>query len=120
MATVGELFPELCRELQELLGVAGRADLVERIPHLPVVSRCTCGDSSCAHFYTAEPPSGPYGPGHSNLPLPARTGLVVLDLLHDTIVAVEVLDRPDVKAKLDAAMPLPRPNRRAKRRGRTQ
>jgi hypothetical protein len=53
-------------------------------------------------FLTAPPPNGPYGAGHTNVMLPASSGLIVLDVIDDRIVAVEVLDRPDVKPLLDA------------------
>ncbi|MEZ4222561.1 MAG: hypothetical protein R3B13_16595 [Polyangiaceae bacterium] len=62
---------------------AGRPDLGEQIPELPIVARCQCGESNCAHFYTAPPPSGPYTSGHTTLLLPSDSGLVVLDLLGD-------------------------------------
>jgi len=75
--------------------------------HLERAGRCTCGESNCAHFYTAPTPTFAYGSGHSNLALEADSGLLVLDLVGHAIVAVEVLDRPDVKALLDAALPLP-------------
>jgi hypothetical protein len=106
MATVGELLPKFCTELQDLISSAGRADLVDQVGKLPIVSRCTCGKHNCAHFYTAQPPTKSYGVGHSNLLLKADVGFVALDLLHDAIVAIEVLDRPDVKGPLDAALPL--------------
>jgi Cysteine-rich CPCC len=111
VATVGELFPRFCEELQDLLSAAGRSDLVDQVPTLPVVSRCTCGESNCAHFYTAEPPAGTYGPGHFNVLLDTDSGFVALDVMSETIVAVEVLDRPDVKQILDVAFPLPNADR---------
>ena len=106
MATVGELFLRFCEELQDLISAAGRPDLVDQVRSLPVVSRCTCGESNCAHFYTADPPAGSYGPGHFSVLLDADSGFVALDVLSETIVAVEVLDRPDVKQILDAVFPL--------------
>jgi hypothetical protein len=106
LATVGELFPRFCEELQALIGSAGRPELVDQVRTLRVVSRCTCGESNCAHFYTAEPPAGSYGAGHSNVLLSADSGFVALDLLNETIMAIEVLDRPDVKEPLDRAFPL--------------
>jgi hypothetical protein len=106
MRTLGELLPKFSVELQDLTSSAGRPDLALRIPTLPIVGRCTCGDSNCAHFYTAARPPGAYV-RHSNLLLPSDAGLVVLDVLDGAIVAVEVLNRPDVKRLLDAALPLP-------------
>src|SRR4051794_24921248 len=103
--TIGELFPAFAGELEVLAAEAGRSDLVEQIKLLPVLTRCSCGEDNCAHFYTAAEPVGAYGTGHASVLLPSRTGLVVLDVLVDRVVAVEVLDRPDVKAPLDAYLP---------------
>jgi len=61
-------------------------DLAERVGHLSVVDRCHCGESNCAHFYTAPKPVGSYGTGHENLMLPVERGLVVLDLVAGSIV----------------------------------
>ncbi len=111
MANVSELLPAFCVELQDLLLSIGRPDLVDQLPALSMVGRCTCGESNCAHFYTAPPPTGGYGSGHTNLMLPVNRGLVVLDVVHNAIVAVEVLDRCDVKAVLDMMLPVPNARR---------
>ena len=87
--------------------VVQRDDLAVQVPHLTIVARCTCGDPGCAHFYTEPPPVGAYGPDHSNLSLPAASGILILDLVADRVVAIEVLDRPDVKEPLDEYLPLP-------------
>jgi hypothetical protein len=100
MTTVGELFPRFCEELQDLISSAGRCDLVDQVRTLPVVGRCTCGQSNCAHFYTAEHPAGSYGSGRSNVLLNADSGFVALDVQNETIVGIEILDRPDVKESL--------------------
>jgi len=104
--SVAALFPEFARELVALVLDDGRADLAAQLPGLVVMSRCTCGEGNCAHFYTAPPPDGPYGAGHASIMLSSKTGLVVLDLVDERIVAVEVLDRPDVKELLDGYLPL--------------
>ena len=103
---VRDLIPEFSRELQTLVTKAGRPDLGEQIPDLPIVARCRCGESNCAHFYTAPPPAGAYPPGHTCLPLASAAGLLTLDLIGDRIVAVEILDRPDLKLTLDRHMPV--------------
>ena len=99
--TVDDLFPAFAAELENLTLSAGRSDLVQQIRSLPVLERCTCGERNCAHFYTAPRPLGSYGAGHTNVMLPSDRGLIVYDVIDDRIVAVEVLDRPDVKAVLD-------------------
>jgi hypothetical protein len=70
-----------------------RADLAAQVGGLQVVSRCACGDHSCAHLYTESPPAGSYGEGHTKASLPAKSGLVVLGLVDGRIAAVKVLDR---------------------------
>ena len=105
IANVADLFPVFLAELKALLVREGRSDLSDQLARLPVVDRCHCGQENCAHFYTAPKPNGSYGAGHENLMLPTERGLVVLDLVSGSIVAVEVLDRPDVKMPLDLYLP---------------
>jgi hypothetical protein len=102
--TLGELMPVFAAELEELLRHAGRAELVPQVRGLAVLDRCGCGGDSCAYFYTRPKAVGLEGPICS-LPLAPAKGMVVLDLLRPRIVAVEVLDRPDVKQLLDRCLP---------------
>ena len=99
--------PAFCSELEQLL--EGMPDLRQQVKGLEVVARCTCGSPTCAHFYTAPRPSESYGYGHENICLNPNTGDVILDLVARVIVAVEVLDRPDVKVVLDRHLPLSSP-----------
>ena len=105
MPSIQEAFPAFHAELTALVEASARPELAAQVADLPVVDRCRCGEKACAHFYTAPKPSGGYGAGHSNVLLPAARGLIVLDVVHDRIVAVELLDRPDVKAILDSMLP---------------
>lgn len=105
IANVADLFPMFLTELTALLVREGRSDLADQLARLPVLDRCRCGEENCAHFYTAPKPNGSYGAGHESLMLPAERGLVVLDLVGGSVVAVEVLDRPDVKTPLDRYLP---------------
>ena len=98
---VKDLLPKFFNELTNALAHVARPELAEQLVQLRVVDRCDCGDRNCAHFYTAPKPIGPYGPGHANLVLPVKRGLVVLDIVDGLILGIEVLDRPDVKAPLD-------------------
>jgi hypothetical protein len=102
--TVGTLFPDFLSELETMVRAVGRDDLVDQLQGLPVLSRCTCGDSNCAHFYTSSKPAS-HGGQHENVLLPSRSGLVVLDVLHGRVMAIEILDRLDVKRVLDAHLP---------------
>jgi hypothetical protein len=96
MRAIRDVLPEFSAELERILAAAKRSDLASQVDALPLVDRCRCGQSECAHFYTAARTAGAYGPGHENLVLDT-SGLVVLDLVDGRIVAVEVLDRQDVK-----------------------
>jgi len=104
--TVGELLPTFAAELRGLLERVGRQDLAGQVVTLPVVARCTCGEDSCAHFYTTPPPQSSYPLGHSTLSLPAASGTIILDIVCGQIAAVEVLDRSDVKSVIDHYLPL--------------
>ena len=103
--TVADLLPEFTAELKALLARVGRVELAEQLDRLPIVDRCHCGDDSCSHFYTATKPVAAYGAGHANVLLPAESGLIVVDTIAGAIVAIEVLDRPDVKRVLDEYLP---------------
>ena len=103
---VAAVLPAFAAELHSLIRASTRPDLADQLAGLRIVDRCTCGETECAHFYTAPKPSGAYGPGHSNLILDSTRGMVVLDVVGDAIVAIEVLDRPDVKGPLDRYLPL--------------
>jgi hypothetical protein len=100
----GTVFPDFLRELETMVRAVGRVDLVAQLQELPVLSRCTCGDSNRAHFYTWSKRTS-LGGQHEDILLPSRSGLVVLDVLHGRVMAVEILDRPDVKRVLDAHLP---------------
>jgi hypothetical protein len=97
--------PVFAAELEASLRRQGRADLASQITGLPLLDRCRCGDSFCATFYTAAKPVGAYGPGHSNLIVESREGMIILDLVDDEIRCVEVLYRPDVQKALFAVLP---------------
>ena len=48
----------------------------------------------CQSFYTAPRPDAGYGPGHRNVCLDPRRGMLVLDVVDGRIMFVEVLDYP--------------------------
>lgn len=90
---VMDVLPELAVDLMELLTEAGEQRLAATLPDLSFHSWCECGEASCLSFYTAQPPDGPYGPGHYTLSLSRRHQMLVLDVVEDRIVFVEVLER---------------------------
>jgi hypothetical protein len=111
--TVREVLPELAAELREALVAMGQLGLATQVESLVLFERCRCGDDYCAMFYTAEPPVGAWGSGFRNVPVETRSGGLVLDVVHDRIVAVEVLFRPDIRDKLGSVLPLsPEPEER--------
>jgi hypothetical protein len=97
--------PDFMREMEASLPSEEHADLRVQIPGLTIVDRCRCGDSFCGMFYTAPPPEGSWGPGHENVTLEVTKGDVILDVVERKIVAVEVLDRDDVRAVIHRLLP---------------
>jgi hypothetical protein len=102
---VKDVLPAFAAELRDLLNKAERTDLAAKIESLELVERCRCDDEFCSSFYTAPKPNGAYGAGHSNLTLSPKEGMVILDLVHDEIRYVEVIDRRDVREALFAGVP---------------
>ncbi|MEU5153718.1 hypothetical protein [Glycomyces sp. NPDC021274] len=92
---VRDVYPELVAELARLLEAQGERSLATAVADLRLVAECGCKDDYCQSFRTAEhPPGTPYGPGHRNILLNPETGDLVLDVVHERIVYVEILDRP--------------------------
>ncbi len=97
---LAEMFPSLSMELQQLLADIGESVLAAQVPELNVIERCRCGDDFCGTFYVLPKPNGSYGPGHRNVALEPKEGMLILDVLSDRIAAVEVLYRDDVRQRL--------------------
>jgi hypothetical protein len=97
--------PAFADELRQLLVEQGEAELAAQIQQLAILERCACQDSFCATFYTRPKPNGSFGPGHRNVVLAPDEGTVILDVVAGQIACVEVLDRADVREKLDAVLP---------------
>ena len=98
--------PDVATELARLLATEGLDALAQQVATLPVVDRCRCEDSFCATFYTATPPKGAWGPGHKTIPLLDANGRMVnVDVLNGAIVAVEVLDRDELRDRLRELFP---------------
>jgi hypothetical protein len=100
-----ETLPALARELEQLLIEANEPALSAQVRTLTFVDRCRCGDDFCATFHTAPKPKGSYGPGHRNIALEPRDGMLILDVVKEKIVCVEVLYRDEVKKSLHTALP---------------
>lgn len=104
---LADLFPAFANELKQLLEEQGEPDLAIQVSSLAIHDRCRCGDNiCCGTFYTQPKPEGGYGPGHRNVRLmPSEGTLLILDVVAGEIMCVEVLDREDVREKLEEALP---------------
>lgn len=100
-----ELFPELAAELEQLLVEQGESDLARQVSSLSVIERCHCGDDFCGMFYVLPKPKGAYGPGHRNVSLDPKQGMLILDVVAERIAAVEVLYRDAIRQRLITEFP---------------
>jgi hypothetical protein len=100
-----DTLPAFASELRRLLEEQGEVELASQVPGLTILDRCRCGDDFCATFYTQPKPDDAYGPGHRNVRLMPEEGMLILDVVGGEIACVEVLDREDVREKLDAVLP---------------
>ncbi|WP_234327648.1 hypothetical protein [Streptomyces sp. NRRL F-2664] len=100
-----DVLPGLSAELVRLLEEEGERDLAVCAHDLRLVADCGCGDDFCQSFRTAPHPAGtPYGPGHRCVQLLPDRGHLILDVVHGRIVFVEILDRPELRPALTAAL----------------
>jgi hypothetical protein len=95
---LSELAPQFREELRQLLDQAGHPNLALQIATLQVVERCPCRDLACASFYTVPPHRTlfRFGRGGYTIHLAPTRGALSIDVLDRRIVAVEVLNRPDL------------------------
>jgi len=99
------VLPAFATELRRLLEEHGEPEFAAQVPGLMIFDRCRCGDDFCSTFYTQPKPKGGYGPGHRNVRLMLEEGMLILDVVAGEIPCVEVLDRKDVRRKLDEVLP---------------
>jgi hypothetical protein len=102
--SIAETLPAFAAELRQLLEEHGEPDLAAQVPELMIRDRCRCGDDICSTFYTQPKPNGGFGPGHRNVRLMPEDGMLILDVVAGGIACVEVLDRKDVRRKLDEVL----------------
>lgn len=92
---VREVYPDLVAELARLLEAEGERHLSILAHDIRLFAPCECRGDFCQSFHTYDHPSGtPYGPGHRNIMLDPEQGMLILDVLHERIVYVEILERP--------------------------
>jgi hypothetical protein len=89
-----DLLPLTAEIISALLTKEGHDALAEQIPDLMIFDRCRCESPHCASFYTQPKPEGRYGPMHWGFVLPSPVGLIVFDVLGETIAFIEILDFP--------------------------
>ncbi len=100
-----EEFPNLANELAELLHDVGEHSLARQVLDCRILDRCRCGDDFCAMMYSAPPPRpGPWPRPHRNVAF-FDGPLLVLDVVHEELAAIEVLDRDEIRQKLLRLMP---------------
>jgi hypothetical protein len=102
---LADVLPEFTAELGQLLTEQDESELAAQVSGLMIFDRCRCGDDICATFYTQPKPNGGFGPGHRNVRLMPEEGMLILDIVAGEIACVEVLDRKDVRRKLDEVLP---------------
>jgi len=102
---LANVLPAFATELRQLLVAQGEPELAAQVPGLVIFDRCRCGNEICGTFYTKPKPEGGFGPGHRNVRLMPGDGMLILDVLAGEIACIEVLDRNDVREKLDAVLP---------------
>jgi hypothetical protein len=105
---LADVLPEFTAELRQLLTEQDESELAAQVPGLMIFDRCRCGDNFCSTFYTQTRPEGGFGPGHRNVRLMPEEGMLILDVVTGEIACVEVLDRNDVREKLNEVLPLTR------------
>ena len=101
-----DTLPSFATELEHLLTERGEPELASQVPTLAIHDRCRCNDDLCATFYTRPKPNGAYGSGHRNVALVPNEGFYfIVDVVDGKIACVEVLDRDDVRRKLEEVLP---------------
>lgn len=106
---VAEFFPELAAEIEELLRAQHREALANQVPGLRIVERCHCGDDFCATVYTVPKPKGAWrihDANYENFKLDSERGTLILTVLHNKIAQIEILDRDEIRKKLNEIIPI--------------
>jgi len=101
-----EVFPELTAELESLLKLKSENALASQVASLSIVDRCHCGDDFCATIYTVPRPKGRWGNNHRCFDLDATRGIIMLEVVDEKIADVEILNRDEIRKKLNGVIPL--------------
>jgi hypothetical protein len=96
--------PEFTDELSHLLSEQGEIALAACVPDLQVYDRCPCEGDFCATMYTQPIPEAAF-PGRGGVSVLSKAGPVYIDTSYGMIACIEVLDQPEIRRKLVAALP---------------
>ena len=107
--------PTVVARLKTLLTEVGESELAATVDELYVYDRCRCGADHCATVYTKPRPLGGYGFTLRNVVLEtgdtvgAICGMtqytIILDVVHDEIACIEILQDWESRHRLLAALP---------------
>jgi hypothetical protein len=103
---IAEVFPEFAAELEGLLQAEGETVLAKQVLALRIIERCQCGDDFCATMYTIPKPKGAWGRNHRNVLPEAKSGMIILDVVDEQIAEIEILNRDEIRKKLNDIIPL--------------
>ena len=92
--------PELANELALGLSAAGHAQLAEAAYSIEIAERCPCDDPGCVTFYTMKKVDAP-SPSKCKRVVAPASGVLCVQHVGSEIVWIEVLGRPNDRAKLD-------------------
>ncbi len=100
MMKLADALPKFAEELAHGLAVQGHKHLAEAVLSVEIVERCRCDEPGCVTFYAVPKTSATAWPASKRVIAPAK-GVMCVHYIDRQILCVEVLDRPDDRAKLD-------------------
>ncbi|AMV32219.1 hypothetical protein VN12_08855 [Pirellula sp. SH-Sr6A] len=100
MMKLADALPEFAEELAQGLAAEGYKHLAETVHSVEIVERCLCDEPGCVTFYAVPKSSAPAWPACKRVIAPAK-GVMCVHYSKRQILWVEVLGRPDDRAKLD-------------------
>lgn len=100
-----EILPEFAVELETLLRKENYIEYAEQIAFLRITERCRCEDNFCGMFYTQPRPQSLTTGKLSTIDPHSKHGMILLEIVEESIAAVEVLFRPDVRKALLKVLP---------------
>ena len=99
---LSEVIPDVAAELAQGLLLESRPELAAQVAELRLANRCRCHDSFCASFATEA--IEPWPDSAERIICPMR-GLSAVFAVDGRIVYVELLNRPEVRARLLELLP---------------